>query len=159
MLPEASSPAGNSDRWRFPGPVGALAAAVIAVPAWSGVLALDERWAVLAAPLLGVIVARGFALAVGRIDARALTPVAGMTVAAVLAGESLVAEFIARENTQDELRVLVRSFRDLPCWGALALVAALAGAWWAVRAMAPRVAPDGSRAVRTVLARAAARPR
>lgn len=159
MSPRSPQSGADGDRLTFPGAFGGLSAAVVAVPAWSGVLVLDERWAVMAAPVLGVVVARGFVLAGGRIEPRSLTSVAAITVVGALAGEAMAARFIGAPSHAATFHVWLATFRDPPCWGALALAAALAGAWWAVRAMAPRAPAVAGPVRRAVLARATAPPR
>ncbi len=123
---------------------GAVIAAIVALPAWSGTLALDARAATPAAIGYGVIVARGWWLAARSMRRDDLMPLAAVTFAGALAGEWGVARFIASRTGTRPLATIVHAFREPPSWGGLALAAALLGVWIAVRRMAEPGEPKRS---------------
>lgn len=141
MLPSPSEPR----RSNAVGVFGACSAAAIALPAWSGALALDPRAGVLGAVLYGAVVVRGWHIAAGRLARRDFAALAGITGAGILAGEWIVARFVASETGVEPMQVMRHAFREPPSWGGIAFATALLGMWLTARRLAdpePRPLPQ-----------------
>jgi hypothetical protein len=139
------------------GLIGATAAAAVAMPAWSGTLALDARAGTLAAVLYGAVVARGWWLAARTLERDDLVPLCAVTLAGLLGGEWIVARFAGSRSATAPLLVFEHAFREPPSWAALALAAGLLGVWIAGRSMAAPGAMQAGRPGRIPLARAVPR--